>query len=165
MAFCFSFTFFLTGLTTRKLGLTVASIATKTSLVIPVTVGFMVTGFLVFPGWKLILGIVLSLVSIILVSREKEIGSHLPSVTSSWLLPLVIFLGCGLTDTLSMVVQAEGVSESQSGLFAWMAFEGAAVTGAVSIGTFAVFRGIKPEWKNLLAGILIRIRIISPTSS
>ena len=156
LGFLFFFIFFLTGLATQKLGMTVASISTKLSLVVPVCVGFLITGFIDFPGWKLVLGILLSLVSIVLVSSEKEIDSHVRSMLS-WLLPLVIFLGCGLTDTLSMVVQAEGVSEAQSGWFAWLAFAGAAVTGALAIGAIAIFKGIKPELKNVVGGILLGI--------
>ena len=94
LGFLFIAIFNVMALTAQKNGLSVASVASKMSLIIPVIFGIIVYNESV--GVQKILGIILALVSVYLTSLKKKDRTVL---TQSIYLPIILFLGSGIIDT------------------------------------------------------------------
>lgn len=96
----FIFLFNVLGLTAQRIALSVASVANKMSVAVPVVVAFWLYDDEV-TLWKLI-GIVLALLGVWLTSRPS---STLKIDKKDLWLPVVLFLGSGLIDTLIKYTQ------------------------------------------------------------
>lgn len=107
---------------TQENGVSVSSIATKMSVVLPVTVGLGILHESV-NGLKII-GICLGLASIILSA-----GSSIKS--NKWLWPLVLFFGSGLVDTSLKLFQEWAVSDAEFASFSSTVFSFAFITAFV----------------------------------
>jgi len=115
--------FFLTGLTVERMGMTVSSVSTKISLVIPFFASILLhngKGLGLASG----LGLIFCCFSIWLVS-QKESPADSSSGFSGWWLPLFIFLGTGVTDALSQWCNETQVPMENQPLFVMMVFLGA----------------------------------------
>ncbi len=91
---CFVFTFNLMGKTTQKLGVNVAAVVSKMSMVVPVVFAlvYFKESFTVYKA----AGIVIALVAVFLTSVKKDATTQ----KASFWLPVLLFLGCGLVDLL-----------------------------------------------------------------
>lgn len=103
LSFAFILTFTLMAKTTQLLGITVATIASKISLVIPVSFSLLLfskdmTGF----TWLNYLGLLVSILAIVLASiKEKNIKiRNIGARGKMMLLPISVFLLGGILDTL-----------------------------------------------------------------
>ncbi len=94
LGFLFIAIFNVMALTAQKNGLSVASVSSKMSVIIPIVFGILV--FKESIGIQKITGIVLALVAVYLTSiKQKEIGVLKQSIY----LPIILFLGSGTIDT------------------------------------------------------------------
>lgn len=86
--------FYTIGKTSQLMGISVSMVSAKLSVVIPVFIAV----FLLDEKFNIIKlsGIVISLVSVVLISLGKETSQG----KSFWILPLIVFLGSGLIDSL-----------------------------------------------------------------
>ena len=85
--------FNLMALTAQKNGLSVASVASKMSMIIPIIFGIVVFDESV--GFQKVIGIILAFLAVYLVSvKHKETNQK-----GTLLLPLLLFLGSGIIDT------------------------------------------------------------------
>ncbi|MFT7285407.1 MAG: drug/metabolite transporter (DMT)-like permease, partial [Nonlabens sp.] len=91
----FIFIFNIMALTSQKNGLSVAAVAGKMSLVIPVMAGFWLYEESI--GWIKIAGILLALTSVYLTSVKSR--DRLKFNTSLLVLPIILFIGSGVIDT------------------------------------------------------------------
>ncbi|MDQ3682036.1 MAG: EamA family transporter [Bacteroidota bacterium] len=145
------------GFTTQKLGIAVASVANKLSLVIP----FMFSIYLYNEEWTWlkIVGIVLALLAVIFTcypTRKKE-GSRQLNKAHYILLPVVLFAGSGLMDTILKYVEQTHLNESNYNDFLIAAFITAGLIGFLIMSLLLVTRKIKFDRRSILAGIAIGI--------
>ena len=94
LGFLFIAIFNVMALTAQKNGLSVASVASKMSLIVPVIFGIFVYEESI--GIQKILGIFIALIAVYLTSLKKKDKAVL---TQSIYLPIILFLGSGIIDT------------------------------------------------------------------
>ncbi|WP_431157481.1 EamA/RhaT family transporter [Winogradskyella poriferorum] len=94
LGFLFISIFNVMALTAQKNGLSVASVASKMSVIIPIVFGIVVFNESV--GWLKIAGIVLALIAVYLTSVKEKDNVVL---TQSIYLPIILFFGSGTIDT------------------------------------------------------------------
>ncbi|WP_179349728.1 EamA family transporter [Winogradskyella pacifica] len=94
LGFLFIAIFNVMALTAQKNGLSVASVASKMSVIIPIIFGIVI--FKESVGAQKIIGILLALVAVYLTSIKQK--DH-TTLTQSIYLPIILFLGSGIIDT------------------------------------------------------------------
>ena len=150
--------FNIMGLTTQKIGVAVASVANKLSLIIPVVVSVYLYHETV-QGWKLA-GVVLALMAVVLTcyqSKEQKGGKEKIARKWEYLLPFILFVGSGVLDALINHVQKQYVTEENKNAFLISGFLAAAVIGSILL-IIQYCRGRqKFLLKHLIAGIIIGI--------
>lgn len=144
--------FNLMAATAQRLGVSVASVATKMSLVIPVLFGVAV--YREELGTLKILGIVLALAAVYFASAK---GKSVKLQKASLLLPLSVFLGSGIIDTSIKYIQEFYVQEDDYPIFSASVFAAAAVTGIVFIGITSLKKPVKISIRNVLGGIALGV--------
>ncbi len=144
--------FNLMAATAQKVGVSVASVATKMSLVIPVLFGVAI--YKEELGPLKILGIVLALAAVYFTSA-KDKSIHLRK--ASLLLPLSVFLGSGIIDTSIKYIQEFHIKEDDYPIFSATVFAAAAVSGILFIGIKSLKKPVKLNVRNILGGIALGI--------
>ena len=150
--------FNIVGITTQKIGVAVASVANKLSLIIPVILSVYLYEETV-AGWKLA-GVVLALVAVVLTCyQSKKENATTGSTIRKWeyILPFILFVGSGLLDALINHVQKQYVTEENKNAYLISGFLSAAVIGSLLLLIQYARGGQKFSFKNLFAGILIGI--------
>ncbi len=138
--------------TAQVSGVSVASIATKMSLAIPVVMGVLLYGEHL--SLVQIIGIVLALVAVYLASiKEKSIKINRKAL----ILPLLVFLGSGVIDTSIQYFEEIHLTNQEIPVFSSMVFGFAALTGFVFIGIKSIKTPLKPNFKNILGGIALGV--------
>jgi len=143
--------------TTQKLGVAVASVANKLSLVIP----FVFSIYLYNEEWTWlkITGIVLALLAVVFTcypARQRERSRSL-NKAYYFFLPVILFVGSGLMDTIVKYVEQTHLNESNYNDFLIAAFVIAALIGFLIMGVLLITRKIKFDRRSILAGIAIGI--------
>ena len=152
LGFLFIVVFNLMAKTSQTVGVSVASVATKMSLVIPVIFGVMV--YKETLGGLKTIGILLALAAVYFASiKEKQMTIK----KSALLLPILVFLGSGIIDTSIKYVQEVHIGENEYPLFSAIVFAAAAVVGIVFIAIKALTTPFKIHPKNMLGGIALGI--------
>lgn len=144
--------FNLMAATAQKVGVSVASVATKMSLVIPVIFG--VTIYHEKLGALKIIGIVLALAAVYFASAK---GKSVPFQKVSLVLPLSVFLGSGIIDTSIKYIQEFHVKEEDYPIFSATVFAAAALTGILFIGIKSLKNRVKISSRNILGGIALGV--------
>lgn len=149
--------FNIIGLTTQKIGVAVASVANKLSLIIPVILSVYLYNETV-AGWKLT-GVILALVAVVLTCypQRAERGQKGKRYNWIYILPVVLFIGSGLLDALINHVQQLYVTEENKNAYLISGFLSAATIGAVLLAVQYARGRIRFAFKHLLAGVLIGI--------
>lgn len=93
--------FYLIALTNQYSGVSVAAAASKLGVVIPVFAGVFMFGESI--RWTTVAAILASIVSVVLISRKKDI--HLKGTFKWILLPLAVLIGSGIIDTTLKYIQ------------------------------------------------------------
>jgi drug/metabolite transporter (DMT)-like permease len=148
----FIFIFNIMALTSQKNGLSVAAVAGKMSLVIPVIAGLWLYEESI--TWMKIAGIVLALISVYLTSVKSKEG--LKFRKSSLLFPLILFLGSGIIDTTIKYAEITHVSSGDESLFSAICFVMAFAIGVVVL----IYEATQKRFINLrsiTAGIVLGI--------
>lgn len=138
--------------TAQKAGVSVASVATKMSFVIPVIIG--VLAYKEELSWLKIVGIVLALGAVYFASIKQE------SITMSrdvLLLPFLVFLGSGTIDAAIKYFQETQLTTEEFPLFSATVFAAAGCSGLVFVGAKAFTTPLKVNPKNVLGGIALGI--------
>ncbi len=143
--------FYVIGLTAQKVGISVSAVATKMSLVIPVTFAFFlyqdtVTAFKV-------LGILLALLGVLLATKKDE---KVIKEKKYFILPIILFIGSGLLDTFVNYTEKFYLPDPAASLyfiptvFTVSAFAGAGVLGASLIARPSLFSSKSVFWGIIL---------------
>ena len=140
--------------TSQQLGVSVASIATKMSLVIPVIAGMLLYDETL--STAKVLGIGLALSAVYLASRKprpRPKGKDLRAL----LLPLLVFLGSGIIDASIKYLEATRVTRAEFPVFSATLFGFASLTGLLILLLRAPGDLMRPNPKNILGGIALGI--------
>lgn len=137
--------------TSQDLGVSVASVATKMSLAIPVLVGVWLYNE-TLSALK-ITGIILALLAVYFASIKP--GSHFRY--RGLLLPALVFLGSGVIDVCIKYIQDGLVTEVEFPIFSSGVFGAAALTGLLFIGTTRTKRLFSFGIRNILAGVILGV--------
>ena len=151
MGLLFIYLFQLIARTTQTLGLTVTSIASKLSMVLPVAL------FLAFDPqdaltWKKGLAIALAIPAIVLASWKEE-ERTVQQGAARWVVPLVIFVGSGCIDLMFAAYSGEAHMQSVEHryLFASLPLTTACLAGVVWLSASSQLR--VPSRNTFVAGL------------
>jgi drug/metabolite transporter (DMT)-like permease len=149
----FIIVFNLMALTTQRCGLSVASVATKMSLTIPIVFGLLYykEQLGIFNG----LGIVLALIAVYLASVNTSNGPRVQK--NNLVLPLLVFLGSGIIDTSIKFLEESFVAENDIPLFSATIFGSAAGIGILVLVFQKINGKFKFKFKNIIGGILLGV--------
>ncbi len=148
--FLFVFMFFVIGYSSRVAGITVTSLTTKLSVVIPVLFSILRFGEEI-TIYK-VAGMILALAAIVMiVYKPSNNGVSKGSIREAIWLPVILFFGAGFIDSLIKYSQEVYVTQDDTLAFATTTFLVAAIT---SVGFRLTVRFEKEEnrWYRLLAG-------------
>ena len=149
----FIIVFNLMAITTQRSGLSVVSVATKMSVVIPVLFGLFYYNESL--GALKLIGIGLALVAVYLSSIKTKKGINIDRKLI--LLPILVFIGSGVIDTSIKFLEDTYVAQNDVPLFSAIIFLAAAIIGVFSLIFQAVKGKFKFEFKNIIAGICLGI--------
>ncbi|HVM89662.1 MAG TPA: EamA family transporter [Puia sp.] len=160
MGAMFIFIFNIVGFATQKIGVAVASVANKLSLVIP----FVFSVYLYNEKISLLkmAGIIVALLAVVLTCLQPkpdvEEGSRIKiSPVLLLLVPSVLFFSSGLLDTLIKYVEQNFLDGNNNNIYLITAFLVAGTIGAITL-TILVFTGKqKFSYKSIIAGICIGV--------
>jgi drug/metabolite transporter (DMT)-like permease len=144
--------FFVMAMTAQKNGVSVASVAGKMSVVIPVFFGV----FLYSESVTIlkIVGIIIALIAVYLASvKEKSVASK----NAGLLLPILLFLGSGAIDTTLKYVEVMFVPKNDVSIFSGSLFFIAGIFSFVIL----LIRTLKKRepfgLKNIIAGVVLGV--------
>ena len=149
----FIIVFNLMALTTQRSGLSVVSVATKMSVVIPIIFGFLY--YKESFGVYKIIGVTLALIAVYLVSSKTKDGLSLSA--KGWIFPLLVFVGSGIIDTSLKFLENSFVAENDVPIFSATIFGAAACIGIIVLLFNAAKGNFTFQFKNILGGIVLGI--------
>ncbi|WP_040253683.1 DMT family transporter [Psychroserpens mesophilus] len=152
LGFLFIAIFNVMALTAQRNGLSVASVASKMSVIIPVIFGIYVYNEGV--GAQKIIGILLALVAVYLTSVRAKTTTN---VTKGLWLPIVLFFGSGIIDTSIKYLETSYVSENGIPIFSASIFAFAFVIGLSILTYKSIKTPIRFTLKTLVAGSILGI--------
>lgn len=152
LGFLFIAVFNVMAITAQKNGLSVASVAGKMSVVIPVVFGIFV--YKESAGFVKVLGIILALVAVYLSSAKSKNNSV---KLKNLLFPLLLFVGSGLIDTSLKYIETAYVSEGDVPLFLATIFGFACVLGSFFLLIQMINGRFRFHWKNIIGGVALGI--------
>ncbi|KQC28864.1 DMT family transporter [Flagellimonas eckloniae] len=133
-------------------GVSVASVATKMSLVMPVIFG--VIFYKEVLSLYQIIGILLALAAVYFASmKEKSIAFSKKTL----LLPALVFLGSGIIDISVSYFQENHLAQHEVAIFSAIVFGFAALTGLIFIGVKSVKKPLRVNIKNIVGGIVLGV--------
>ena len=145
--------------TAQKVGVAVASVANKLSLVIPFV--FSIILYNETTGWLRIAGIFIAIASVLLTcwpskKDPAETGRSL-SLFLKIALPLFLFIGSGLLDTMVKYVEQTYLNNSNQNAYLISSFATAAIVGVIVLVSLVVTGQQKFDRRSVVAGIIIGI--------
>lgn len=156
LGFVFVGTFYLMARTTQLRGVSVASVASKMSLAIPVVFSLLILklGTNDLDIWNYT-GIALAFIAIILVSKKKvnPLTTRQPLTLKYIALPLAVFLLGGVIDTSLNYANHHFVTEATEAIFPIFIFGFAFIIGLIA----ALVQGVKFRRKDILGGIYLGV--------
>ena len=152
--FWFIFTYVLMTASTQRSGVTVTSLSSKLSVVLPTLAGVFLFGeelnIWSTTGKLKVLGIVLALVALVLVVVGK--GQIDKTHKTNWLLPILIFFGTGTGDILMKLTEQRNQGDNMSFMIAFI--YAIALLFGILLVAYDLIRGkSKWQWKSALGGI------------
>lgn len=138
--------------TSQTLGVSVASVATKMSLAIPVLAGIILYDEKLGP--IKVLGIVLALAAVYFASlKEKKITVRKEAI----LWPMLVFLGSGIIDSLIKYVEENLARADEFPLMSASLFATAGIVGLGVIGIHAIQGKFQLNWRTVIGGIALGV--------
>ena len=153
--FWFILTYVLMTVSSQRSGVTVTSLSSKLSVVIPTLFGVLILkeSLGVLPA----IGIVLALVALFLVvggkKEEKALGHHKPSVWIA-LLPVFIFFGTGIGDVLMKITEKANTASDLTPMIAFI-YGISFLFSLLMVGFDFAKKQSKWQWKNMVGGMIL----------
>jgi drug/metabolite transporter (DMT)-like permease len=151
LAFLFIFTFNIMALTSQRNGLSVASVASKMSVIVPVVFGVYVYNEGV--SFQKIAGILIALMAVYLTSIKSNTKFSLKGL---WL-PIMLFFGSGIIDTSIKYIETTFVPDNGIPIFTATIFAFALVLGIITLAYKATKSKFTFSFKNILGGLCLGI--------
>ncbi len=155
LGFVFIMTFNLMAKTTQILGVSVASVASKIALVIPVLFSIFILE-IELQNIKLIniFGILIAIGAIVLCSIKPNKQKRSSTDRLKWfLLPFLVFILSGLIDLSLNTIKEKSIAPGQDAVFSVYLFLGACIFGLIIM----IFKRNKIQLKNIIAGIILGV--------
>ena len=144
--------FSLMARTAQVAGVSVASVATKMSLAIPVIFGVIL--YQEHLSLFQLAGILLALVAVYLASLKSN---TIIISKKDLLLPLLVFLGSGIIDTSMKYFEERHLTSEEVAIFSSMIFGFAALFGLVFITAKSIRNPIRVNFRNVVGGIVLGV--------
>jgi drug/metabolite transporter (DMT)-like permease len=145
--------FKLMAITTQRIGLSVVSVATKMSVVIPILFGLIY--YKEDIGFFKLSGIIAALISVYLVSLKKNSG--IPLRRGYIIIPLLVFIGSGIIDTSLKVLEESYLAQDDVSLFSSVIFLAAALVGLILLLVQYMFKKYTFKGVSLIGGLALGI--------
>lgn len=157
MGFIFVSLFNVIAVTTQKLGVAIASVANKLSLVIPFL--FSIYLYNEQATFLKIVGIVLALLAVAFTCWPAAATNDQPKkVNAAWyLFPVIIFFASGLLDTMIKYVESSFIGPSNHNDYLITAFASAASFGVVGLLYLLLTKKMKFDARAILTGLMIGV--------
>ena len=155
LGFLFIAVFNVMALTTQRNGLSVAAVAGKMSLVIPVTLG--IAFYKESAGWIKMSGIVIALLAVYLTTVRARNIANTKKTLSTITLPVMLFLGSGIIDSLIKFIEVHYLKPELEPIVSATIFSTAFVIGSLVLGYDYLKSGTKLDLKSVIAGIVLGI--------
>jgi len=146
--FWFIFTYILMTASTQRSGVTVTSLSSKLSVVLPTLAGLVLFGEKL--NFVASMGIVLALVALVLVVGGKG-RTDKPNKTR-WLLPILIFFGTGTGDILMKLTEQKNTAPDMSFMIAFI-YMVALLFGILLVASDLIRKKSRWQWKSAIGGI------------
>jgi len=144
--------FYFIGLSSQKAGISVTTVASKMSVIIPIA--FSIAYYNESIGFLKISGIIIAIIAVILTVYKGKIESK---SNQNILLPIILFVGLGIGDSLVKFAQQEFVSNELSSIFTAILFTISGIIGILaSFFSKTTLRNFK-DYRVYLVGILLGI--------
>lgn len=158
MGLMFVSIFNVVAITAQRIGVAVASVANKLSLIIPVILSVYLYQETV-AGWKAI-GVALALIAVVLTCYSPKRNIDGQSVKKSmfiYFLPFILFLSSGLLDALINHVQITYVTDENNNDYLVSSFFSAATIGTIALLIQYLRKKEIFAMRNVISGVLIGI--------
>ncbi len=153
IGFLFIVVFLLTAHVTQVSGVGVSSVASKLSMVIPISAGI----FLYQENMSVqkLTGLALALMAVSVINlQDRKVHTSLKTVI---LLPFILFIGCGLVDTSIKFAQHYYISDANRQLFIMSLFGSAGLIGLLKLLYDRIKKDSKISRKSVAGGIILGI--------
>lgn len=149
--------FYMIGITTQKIGITVASVSMKLSLVVPVALAFII--YKEPFNWQALLGILCALIAVAMVSFKKQATPSKESAANKWLylLPFLLFAGSGTCDSLLQYAEKQYFEAGGFENFVLYLFMMAGISGFLFLLPGFISGKQKPHIRSIFAGVILGI--------
>ncbi|MDT0557522.1 EamA/RhaT family transporter [Ichthyenterobacterium sp. W332] len=152
LGFLFISIFNVMALTAQRNGLSVSSVASKMSVIIPVVFGIYVYNESI--GFQKLLGIIIALIAVYLTSVKKETKANLK--TNLWL-PVILFFGSGIIDTSVKYIETTYVKEGGIPMFTATIFGVGFIIGLVLLAIQKLNGTLRFTPLSIIGGIILGI--------
>lgn len=139
-------------LTAQRNGMSIASVASKMSVIIPIVFGIYI--YNESAGLIKIAGIILALAAVYLASVKTK--QNVP-IQKSLLLPFILFIGSGIIETSLKYIETNYVEANGIPIFSATIFGSAGIIGMVIIAIKTLRRTLNIDLKSLPAGLVLGI--------
>ena len=153
LGFLFIAIFNVMALTAQRNGLSVASVASKMSVVIPIIFGLFFYNESL--GWQKALGIVLALLAVYLASYKAKTDQRF-SIKTLWL-PIILFLGSGTIDTSIKYIETTYLADNGIPIFSATIFFIAGVIGIGLLSVKAIQKQFTFDPKSIVSGVILGV--------
>ncbi|WP_299216417.1 DMT family transporter [uncultured Dokdonia sp.] len=153
LGFLFILIFNLMAITTQRSGLSVVSVATKMSVVIPILFGILY--YKESLGILKASGIIIALIAVYLASVKSKNG--IPFKKTDLIFPALVFLGSGIIDVSIKYIEEKYLSTGNLPIFLTTVFGTAGMIGLLIIGSQLLRKRFTFSTKNILAGICLGV--------
>ncbi|MFM7768246.1 MAG: EamA family transporter [Bacteroidota bacterium] len=149
----FILVFVLTGKTAQLCGMAASSIASKMSMVIPISLGVILYNESF--GFQKAIGVAFAIPAVILVGGKPSKSGSNKNTNSYWYLPIMLFLGAGLVDTAIKYAQHHFMQDGNMYLVMSLIFGSAGMFGLLNLvrDTFSKNHGL--TLRSVMGGILL----------
>ncbi len=151
LGFVFISVFNLMAITTQKSGLSVVSVATKMSVIIPIAFGILY--YQESAAFLKIIGILMALVAVFMASTKEKTAID----RNTLLFPFLILIGSGIIDVSLKYIEQAYVKDTDAGIFSATIFASAGVLGIVLVSYYLITGRTKIALKNIIAGIILGV--------
>lgn len=131
IGFLFIIVFYIIAKTAQKVGVAVASVASKMSMVIPITAGLFLYDESM--GAQKMIGILIAIPAVILASNGSSVAGQTNIKLSNFGLPLLLFVGAGMVDTAIKFAQFKFMNDDNRQVVIMSIFASAGLFGILRL--------------------------------